>query len=88
MRWQRMSLFIEAVHQCIGSHIPQIVGPLLYTSEEAPEYRRGLIAKYVQPDEAASKAIEPFLVQPRLLDRVGCDGSVSRLCRIYLDYEY
>ncbi|KAI0340252.1 MFS general substrate transporter [Trametopsis cervina] len=31
------------VAQCVGN----IVGPLLYTSEEAPEYRRGLIAKYV-----------------------------------------
>lgn len=27
----------------------QIVGPLLYTSEEAPEYRRGLIARYYSP---------------------------------------
>ncbi|KAI0825979.1 major facilitator superfamily domain-containing protein [Irpex lacteus] len=31
------------VSQCVGN----IVGPLLYTSEEAPEYRRGLIASLV-----------------------------------------
>lgn len=43
VRWQRNSSLSNLWHQTLT--LLQIVGPLLYTTDEKPYYHRGLIAK-------------------------------------------